>query len=73
MEVVHVFKCEPETVFLSVSIMDLFINVSESNISEDDLHLICITAIYMASKIEDVAPLTVHSIVHKILDKKFQK
>jgi len=29
MEVLHVFKCETETIFLAVSIMDLFLNIRQ--------------------------------------------
>lgn len=71
MEVVHAFNCESETIFLSVSIMDLFLNQVKSKVAKELLHLICSTSIYMASKMEDIMPISVNSVVNKILHNKY--
>jgi len=73
MEVVHAFNCETETMFLSVTIMDLFLNVSKNKISKDLLHLICTTSIYMASKMEDIMPISVNSVINKIMHNKYNQ
>jgi hypothetical protein len=72
MEVMHVFECEAETIFLSLSLFDSFLNTSK-NISKDKLHLICTTCIYIASKMEDIMPINVNSIYNKILHKKYKQ
>lgn len=66
LEVLNVFKCEDDTFFLSVHIMDLYINKSQSCLTSDDIHLIGITAMFIASKFEDVVPLRLSSVVSKI-------
>lgn len=73
MEVMHVFECEAETIFLSLSLFDSFLNTSKSIISKERLHLICTTCIYIASKMEDIMPINVNSIYNKILHKKYKQ
>ena len=73
MEVVHAFNCELETMFLAVSIMDLYLNLSKTKLSKDQLHVISTTSIYMASKMEDIMPISVNSVVNKILHNKYNK
>ncbi len=73
MEVLHVFYCEVETIFLSVGIMDYYLNVTKHKVGKEQLHLICTTAIYMASKMEDIIPISVNHVVNKILHSKYTK
>lgn len=73
MEIFYSFDCEPETIFLSVSIMDLFLNRIKTKILKDHLDLICATSIYMASKMEDKIPLFVSNVVSKILHYKYNE
>jgi hypothetical protein len=71
MEVLHVFKCEIETIFLSVQIMDLFINKYQDPGVKQSLHLVGSTAIYMASKMEDIMPISVNNLINKILHNQY--
>jgi len=73
MEVVHAFCCETEAIFLSVSIMDLYLSICKNKIPQDQLHLISATSIYMASKMEDIMPISVNSVVNKILHNKYNQ
>lgn len=73
MEVVHVFACELETMFLAVSLLDLFLANFKEVFPKEKLHLACTTCIYMASKMEDIMPISVQNIVNKILHKKYDK
>jgi len=70
MKVLHAFECETETIFLSVTIMDLFINVVKTLISKNDVLLICSISIYIASKMEDVLPINMKILVEGILHDK---
>jgi len=73
MEVVHTFRCETEAIFLSVSIMDLYLRICKDKVSQNQLHLISATSIYMASKMEDIMPISVNSLVNRILHKKYNQ
>lgn len=65
-EVLSVYKCEQETFFLSVYIMDSYIFKSPAVITTDDVHVIGMTAMFVASKFEDVIPIRMSSLVSKI-------
>ena len=73
MEVLHVFKCETETIFLAVNIMDLYLNKAPSKIPKEKLHLIGTVSMYMASKFQDIMPISVNNVVNKIAHKKFNQ
>ena len=72
MEVLHVFKCENETIFLAILIMDLYLNKVKIPTTKENLHLIGTTSIYMASKFEDITPISVSHVVNKISHGKFK-
>ncbi len=65
-EVLNVYKCEHETFFLSVFIMDSYIFKSEKIITTDDVHILGLTSMFIASKFEDVIPIRMSSLVSKI-------
>ena len=65
-EVLSVYKSEHETFFLSVFILDMFIYKSTEIINTEDVHLIGLTSMFIASKFEDVVPIRMHSLVSKI-------
>jgi len=48
------FKLLQETLYLSVSIIDRFMNVEGSKISRDHLQLVGISAMFLASKLEEI-------------------
>lgn len=78
MEVFQAFKCEQETYFLGVQLMDLFLyRLSQlkytDTVQKTELHLIGTTAIYIASKMEDILPLSVHTIVTSILHNEYSQ
>jgi hypothetical protein len=70
-EVLSVYKSEIETFYLSVFIMDKFISLSPTILKTDDIHLIGITSMFIASKFEDIMPIRMNSIVHKIGHSQF--
>ena len=65
-EVFSVYKCDPGTFELAVHIMDSFISKSRKVIHDEDIHLIGLTCIYIASKIEDIIPLRMSHIVKSL-------
>ena len=65
-EVLTNFKCEDQTFFLSVSLMDRFLKQSSRIVQVSDLHIIGVTAMFIASKFEDIHPLKMKTVYEKI-------
>lgn len=76
-EVFHSFKSNEETIFSAVKIMDKFIWKSKDIIKSEDIHLIGIVCIYLASKTYDMNPIQmnnlIHLVGHDIFDQKIIK
>ena len=71
-EVLHTFKCSQQSFFLAVQIMDRFFKNSGRTLTGSDLHLTGITSMFIATKYEDIVPLLMRTIVHKIGHDKFK-
>ena len=69
-EVLTNFKCNDLTFFLSVRIMDRYCKNANSPIPIADLHLLGVTAMFLASKFEDIYPLRMQMVYDKIGHKK---
>ena len=69
-EVLSNYKCDDHTFFLAVSLMDRFFKHSVKPATPNDLHLVGITAMFMASKYYDVYPLRLKIVYEKIAHKK---
>lgn len=65
-EVMSVYNCSNETFFLSVHIMDLFIKKTEDCLQNENIHLIGMVSMLIASKFEDVYPIHLKEMVSKI-------
>ena len=66
LEVFHSFKSNEETIFSAVKIMDKFIWKTKDNLKSEDIHLIGMVCIYLASKTYDVVPIQMNSLKHLI-------
>lgn len=53
-EVLTNFKCDNQTFFLAVSLLDRFFRFSPYPVEICDLHIMGVTAMFIASKFEDV-------------------
>lgn len=62
-EVFSVYQCDQGTFELAVHIMDSYISKTKKNLQDEDIHLLGLTCIYIASKIEDIIPLRMSHIV----------
>ena len=68
-EVCTSFKCAPRTYFLSVTIMDKYLQYSIHNgiiRGNQDIHQMGVISIYLASKYEDVYPIHSKIVSEKI-------
>lgn len=65
-EVLTVYKSEAETFFLAVSIMDTYFDECKLILKSEDVHLIGMVSMFIASKFEDVIPIRMNSMISKI-------
>jgi hypothetical protein len=70
-EVLTVFNCEDNIFFLAVHIMDLCIVRSLYTLRPEDIHLLGITSMFLASKFEESNPLTMETVVDKVSHSEF--
>lgn len=73
MEIFAAYSSEPLSFFLAVEIMDNFLQKTKKVYKDDDIHLIGMVCIYMASKMEDIIPLHMIHIKTKIGHDKFSQ
>ena len=69
-EVLTNFKCDDQTFFLSVSLLDRFFKGQQQSREVSDLHITGVTAMFIASKYEDIYPLKMKMVHEKIAHKK---
>ena len=73
MEIFASYSSEPLSFFLSVEIMDNYLQKTKKIYYENDIHLIGMACIYLASKMEDIIPLHMVHIKTKIGHDKFSQ
>jgi hypothetical protein len=71
-EVLSNFKCEKQTFFLAVNLMDRYFKNVAHSLEVHDLHSIGVTSMLIASKYEDIYPLKMKIIYEKIAHKKLE-
>lgn len=64
-EVTTSFKCRQRTYFLAAQLLDDYLRVS-SLLENKNVHLLGVTSLYLASKYEDMRPLTSQVISERI-------
>ena len=69
-EVLTNFKCDDQTFFLAVSLLDRYFKLKPETREVGDLHILGVTCMFMASKYEDIYPLKMRMVYEKIAHKK---
>lgn len=69
-EVLTNFKCDDQTFFLAVSLLDRYFKHKAETREVGDLHIIGVTCMFIASKYEDIYPLKMKMVYEKIAHKK---
>jgi len=69
-EVLTNFKCDDQTFFLAVSLLDRFFKNKTDTREISDLHIIGVTTMFIASKYEDIYPLKMKMVFEKIAHRK---
>lgn len=72
-EVLSAYNSDPQTFSLAVQIMDLYIAKSQNILTNNDIHLVGIVSMYIASKMEDIIPLRMNHVRSKISHNKFSE
>lgn len=72
-EVLYAFKMSEQTFFLAVQYMDRYIAGSPLALPLENLHIIGITCMFIASKFEDITPLFMPTIVTRIGHNRFAR
>jgi hypothetical protein len=72
-EVLSNFKCDELTFFIAVSIMDRYFKLTKETKKVEDLHIIGVTSMFLASKFEDIIPLKMKAVYEKIVHRKIEQ
>ena len=72
-EVLHAYKSDTQTLFLAVSLMDLYMKKCTAALENSSIHLLGITCMYIMSKYEDVIPIRISSVTSKISHKAYSE
>jgi hypothetical protein len=65
-EVLTNFKCDDQTFFLAVSLLDRYFKESTDEKLLSELHITGVTCMFVASKFEDIYPLKMKTVYEKI-------
>lgn len=71
-EVLTNFRCDDQTFFLSVSLMDRYFKNCSTRKEVSDLHIIGVASMFIGSKFEDIYPLKMKTVFEKIAHKKLE-
>jgi len=72
-EVLYAYNSDTPTFFLAVDILDSFIAKTTTVLTNQDIHLIGICSLFIASKTEDIIPLRMSHVKTKIGHNKFSE
>jgi hypothetical protein len=72
-EIFYAYNSDFQTYFIAVDIMDKYINNSRKIIYNEDIHLIGITCIFIASKYEDYIPFSMKNMINEIAKNKYKE
>ena len=71
-EVLTNFKCDDQTFFVAINLLDRYFKASPTELLVNDLHLLGVTAMFIASKYEDILPLKMKIVYEKIAHKRLE-
>lgn len=72
-EVLSSFSCVQNTFFVSLDIMDTFLYKTHKKFDLKDIHLIGVTSMLLASKMEEIIPFKASTVVDKMTHGKLSK
>lgn len=69
-EVLSAFKSSDQTFFVAVGIMDSFMKHNQKRLVSNEMHLLGVTSVFIASKIEETPPIKIKVASDKISHKR---
>lgn len=69
-EVLSSFSCEPNTFFTATDILDNFLSQTKRQFHSKDIHLIGVTSMLIASKMEEILPFKISTVAEKMTHNK---
>ena len=69
-EVLTNFRCDDQTFFLAINLLDRYFKNCTGSKEVSDLHVTGVTTMFIASKFEDIYPLKMKTVFEKIAHKK---
>lgn len=72
-EVLSAYNSDPQTFSLSVQLLDMYLLRTLNVLTNNDIHLIGVCCMYIASKMEDIVPLRMNHVKSKISHNKFSE
>lgn len=69
-EVLSSFNCSQNTFFVSLDILDAYLTKTQKTYETRDIHLLGVTAMLIASKMEEIIPFKISTIVEKMTHNK---
>lgn len=72
-EVLSSFSCTQNTFFVALDIMDTFLTKTQRKFDVKDIHLLGVTCMLLASKMEEIIPFKVSTVVDKMTHGKMSK
>lgn len=73
LEVMRLFQQTSETIFRAIFILDLYFKRRKNPINTNELHLLGVVSIFIASKLCEVRPLKLKNVLDEICKSKFSK
>ena len=73
LEVLNSFNSNEETIFCAVKLMDKYIWKTQDKLKSEDIHLIGLVSMYLASKTYDIVPIQMKSLIHTVGHDTFDK
>ena len=70
-EVLSVYNSSPDTFFLSVHVMNLYISKTKKLLKDSDVYLLGITSMFIAHKYEEIYAFSLNEVVKKISHNSF--
>lgn len=71
-EVLSSFNCAKNTFFVAIDIMDSYLSRTTASFETKDIHLIGVTSMLLASKMEEIVPFKVSTVIDKMTHGKIQ-
>ena len=71
-EVMNSFSCATNTFFMSIDIMDAYLHKTPKVLDSKSIHVLGVTCMLMASKMEEIIPFKVSTVVNKMTHGKLK-